>query len=340
MQTYFEKAKCLLCQNAYGGSCKKSVLGDDNYSERFICDLCGSYEVEGTIAFPELQPLQKAILSHKICTTTREGANKDKWFRITHDFLNALESQRLPNPKVQAANMLRYIGDEVSRLGNPIKKLPLNFHMIIGAFDHECVRSLVYELEQNCIIKLGKIIRGTAAEGVSGSTAEKKGLPPSLPFGGLDLTLIGWEQYEEEKRGRLDGNYGFLAMKFGVKYLNKFIEDVLKPTVQENIGYELVDMNDRPEAGIIDNIMRVRIRDAKFVIVDLTHDNQGAYWEAGYAEGLGKPVIYICEEKKFDQKKTHFDTNHCTTVLWSKSNNEGFCKELIATLLRSLDEAI
>ena len=39
------------------------------------------------------------------------------------------------------------------------------------------------------------------------------------------------------------------------------------------------------------------VRDAAFVISDLTHDNSGAYWEAGYAEGLGKPVIYICEEK-------------------------------------------
>ena len=39
------------------------------------------------------------------------------------------------------------------------------------------------------------------------------------------------------------------------------------------------------------------IRDAKFVIADLTHDNNGAYWEAGYAEGLGKPVIYICEKE-------------------------------------------
>ena len=62
--------------------------------------------------------------------------------------------------------------------------------------------------------------------------------------------------------------------------------------------------------------MRVKIRDAKFVIADLTHDNNGAYWEAGYAEGLGKPVVYICEKTKFEDKNngTHFDVNHCTTL--------------------------
>lgn len=97
-------------------------------------------------------------------------------------------------------------------------------------------------------------------------------------------------------------------------------------------------MGDVPQAGIVDNIMRIRIRDSAFVIADLTHDNSGAYWEEGYAEGLGKPVIYICEKTKFNEKTTHFDTNHCTTVLWSEDDPEGFRKELIATLRRSLDD--
>src|SRR3546814_6925901 len=79
-------------------------------------------------------------------------------------------------------------------------------------------------------------------------------------------------------------------------------------------------MRNVARAGIIDNIMRSQIRDAAFVIVDLTHDNSGAYWEAGYAEGLGKPVIYICEKAKFDKAKTHFDTNHCTTVVRSEEH--------------------
>ena len=97
-------------------------------------------------------------------------------------------------------------------------------------------------------------------------------------------------------------------------------------------------MRDIGRAGIIDNIMRVHIRDAKFVIVDLTHDNNGAYWEAGYAEGLGKPVVYICEREKFEAKKTHFDTNHCMTVPWSRDDDEGFRRRLTATLRRSLDQ--
>ena len=131
-------------------------------------------------------------------------------------------------------------------------------------------------------------------------------------------------------------------MQFNEPDLESFVWDVVKPEVKDATGYDLVDMRDVSKAGIIDNIMRVRIRDAKFVIADLTHGNNGAYWEAGYAEGLGKPVIYICEKKKFESNDgTHFDTNHCTTVIWSKSrdNDKDFRQKLTATLRRSLDES-
>jgi len=48
-------------------------------------------------------------------------------------------------------------------------------------------------------------------------------------------------------------------------------------------------------------------------------------------------VIYICEESKFDEAKTHFDVNHCTTVLWSPEKEEKFMQDIVATLRRSLN---
>ena len=152
----------------------------------------------------------------------------------------------------------------------------------------------------------------------------------------VDLTLDGWDRYEAEKRGQFSGNYGFLARKFNDPDFDPFVQQVVKPAVEEGLGYALVDMNDVSRAGVIDNITRAQIRDAAFVISDLTHANLGAYWEAGFAEGLGKPVIYICEKEKFEKEGTHFDTNHYTTVPWSKDDQDGFREVLIATLRRSL----
>lgn len=225
------------------------------------------------------------------------------------------------SPAVQAMNLIRYIGDEVSKSGEPIRELPENIHGIIHAPTPVFANQLIRELCENGLIKASKMID----------------IGDGFVFLGVNLALRGWEEYEAEQRGRVSGNHGFIAMQFGDPELDRFVEEVVKPAVEEGVGYDLVDMRNVARAGIIDNIMRVQIRDAKFLIVDLTHDNNGAYWEAGYAEGLGKPVIYICEKDKFDETKTHFDTNHCTTVPWSRDDEENFRRDLVATLRRSLE---
>lgn len=224
------------------------------------------------------------------------------------------------SPSVQAMNLIRYIGDEVLETGRPIHQLR-DISVEIGAQSAELAGGLLEELQERGLVKMGK---------------------PTKTFSGtiyqnVNLSLAGWDRYEAEKHGELSGDYGFLARKFDEPELDKFVHDVLKPTVEESTGYKLHDMNDVSRAGVIDNIIRIEIRDAKFVLVDLTHDNNGAYWEAGYAEGLGKPVIYLCEQRKFDTEKTHFDTNHCTTVHWDRNDDAEFRSRLIATLRRSLD---
>ena len=226
------------------------------------------------------------------------------------------------SPAKQQMNLIRYIGDRVSESGKPIDQIGAkSICSIIGAPSEEFLDHLIEELADNGIIKMIEPIRT-----IGGNT-----------FLRVNLTLTGWKLYEAEKRGQLDGNIGFMAMQFGVSDLDSFVENVVKPAVKR-VGYRLVTMKDVSTAGVIDNIMSVQIRDATFVIADLTHDNNGAYWEAGYAEGLGKPVIYICEKDKFEKTRTHFDTNHRTTIKWSKDDPEQFSKELIATLRRSLSD--
>lgn len=227
------------------------------------------------------------------------------------------------SPAIQAMNLVRYIGDEVSESGMPIRYLKCaDIHKTIGAPSEDFAGQLIQDLNERGTVKFAERSRERGA---------------GAAFFSITLTLDGWEQYEAEKRGKFGGNYGFIAMQFGDSELDPFVRDIVKPAVKEGIGYDLVDMRDVARAGVIDNILRTQIRDAAFLIVDLTHDNPGAYWEAGYAEGLGKPVIYICEKEKFEAARTHFDTNHCTTVLWSKADVDGFQRALIATLRRSLD---
>lgn len=79
-----------------------------------------------------------------------------------------------------------------------------------------------------------------------------------------------------------------------------------------------------------------------FLIAELTQGDHGVYWEAGFAEGLGKPVIYTCEKFYFNEKKTHFDTNNLHTVLWEddKDKLDEAAKQLKITIRATLpDEA-
>jgi nucleoside 2-deoxyribosyltransferase len=81
-------------------------------------------------------------------------------------------------------------------------------------------------------------------------------------------------------------------------------------------------------------------RQSKFLIADLTHGNAGAYWEAGFAEGLGKPVIYTCKKDVFDNKRVHFDANHHLTVIWNIATLENAAQELKNTIRATFpDEA-
>ena len=79
------------------------------------------------------------------------------------------------------------------------------------------------------------------------------------------------------------------------------------------------------------------IRESRFLIMDISDPNYGAYYEAGYAEGLGKEVIISCrksiynkkymseEEKKYERYlKPHFDIAQKQTLLWEDYDDLSF----------------
>ncbi len=280
----------------------------------------------------DLNPIQRAALSHRIRVKSDIAESAKRLVHLTGPVLADLrESAELPSLAAQAANAIRFIGDHVSRSGSALAEPPPEFHAIVGSPDPASAEWLLIQLRDKGIVDIGA--KSLASRPLPGQ--QTVGIKTVLKT--LRLTLDGSERYQTEKRSGASSDYGFIAMQFNEPTLDNFVRDVVKPTIRTALGYDLVDMRDVSRAGVIDNIMRMQIRGAAFVIVDLTHGNKGAYWEAGYAEGLGKPVVYICEKDVFEENGTHFDTNHCTTVVWSADDHRAFCDSLIATLRRSLD---
>ncbi len=321
-----EFVNCPVCNR---DDCKTYAIDQDGIG--FDCEACGKFTINGSTYASHFEGsrdftlVQRAALSHYL----RKAADEEVTQDIASEWLSKfLSDAQLPTPPEQAAALIRLIGDYVSKFANGLPfDISVDFSRVGSRDSGEC-GFLIRELLDSGQIK--------SAGGHHQTVRQDNG---SRYVQMYNLTFSGWEKYETERRGLYAGNYGFIAMKFGEKTLDDLVSSTIKPGLKQSLGYDLIDLRDVARAGVIDNILREQIRDAAFVLVDLTHDNSGAYWEAGYAEGLGKPVVYLCEKEKFDKAKTHFDTNHCTTVIWSKdkSEQEGFVQNLSATLRRSLD---
>lgn len=100
----------------------------------------------------------------------------------------------------------------------------------------------------------------------------------------------------------------------------------------EQTGFELRSVTQK--AGLVDAVIEDEIRRCRFLIADLTDSNAGAYWEAGFAEGLGKPVIYVCNAAKFAD--IHFDANHRHTIKWDIGALDETAKNLKAVIRNTL----
>lgn len=318
--------RCAICQGRTGAKCTTTNVGLRD-ALGFDCEACGEYMAARSawitwLDADRLNPLQRAALSHQVRVVDRSVEIPT----ITTYWLDEfIKNPRLPSVSIQAANLIRAIGDRQSTSGQPYLLDGVTDCSLVGSFDPDAFYHLANELrDKGLLAKRGDEQR---------PNPRGTGTLTSPLYG---LTLDGWERYEAEHRGKIAGRYGFLALKFGDPELEHFVEQTIKPTVKTALGYDVVDMRNVARAGVIDNILREQIRDAAFLLVDLTHDNSGAYWEAGYAEGLGKPVIYLCERAKFSDASTHFDTNHCTTVQWQIGDEERFSLELVATIRRSL----
>jgi nucleoside 2-deoxyribosyltransferase len=70
-----------------------------------------------------------------------------------------------------------------------------------------------------------------------------------------------------------------------------------------------------PSAGDdIDARIVAKLKQCRFVVADVTGARTGVYFEAGFALGFGRPVIWTC--RRDDAKDMHFDTRQYNHILW------------------------
>ena len=299
---------CIVC-----GSPANIVLRDLHRGTMVDCSRCGDFAVS-RIAASDFLPLrdakQRALASHLI--RKLQGAKRPT---LETEFFELLSRHILPTPAEAEDNLLLWLAEKAD--GSPGKQTPIvhkdpNIQGLIGVIDESDVVWVVDALRTQ-----GLIICSNAL-----------GMTRSY------LSPLGWRRIEELKRAHVSSTFAFFARQFHNPDLDKVFEECLRPAVAQT-GYDLRPVTQR--AGLVDAIIEDEIRRCRFLIADLSDDNAGAYWEAGFAEGLGKPVIYVCRAKDgMEEKKTHFDANHRHTVRWDLSSLEQTAKELKAVIRNTL----
>ena len=299
----------------------RSWQSDNKYGKYFSCDMCGEFILTDTLIEdmkPSMENTDKASLLSHVIRKMQKGSRYV--FLTTYDVDNILKNAKLPNPGEQASNFIIWLGENLPGPGETIWVEPSKYQSIMGAKTPNGF-GLVLKHLFNTGIVVGNLSEAINAPGRAHVT----------------LSMKGWDYYDELKRGHIASRNAFMAMKFGDATLDIIYGSYFKPAV-EKAGFNLFKLDDKPKAGLIDNRIRVEIRTSSFLISDLTHDNPGAYWEAGFAEGLGKPVIYTCEKGKFLRERTHFDTNHNMTVVWDSDNPQEAADLLKATIRATLPD--
>lgn len=108
--------------------------------------------------------------------------------------------------------------------------------------------------------------------------------------------------------------------------------------VIEDKGYKAMVIDEKEHNEQIVPQIFEEIHKAEFIIADLTGHRNGVYYEAGFAKGLGKEVIFTCSADDFE--KSHFDVKQINTIKWKDIwELEGkLSKRLEAMMTNELEE--
>lgn len=140
------------------------------------------------------------------------------------------------------------------------------------------------------------------------------------------LTVEGYARLAGIQETKTDSKKGFMAMWFNPS-MDQAWREGFEPGIRD-AGYEPVRIDETQHINKIEDEIIAEIRRSRFVVADLTHGKKGVrggvYYEAGFARGLGIPVIFTCRknEKKEDKKEdkvkqeVHFDVDHYNRIIW------------------------
>lgn len=132
--------------------------------------------------------------------------------------------------------------------------------------------------------------------------------------GEIVISVEGWNKIAELQRARTgqDTTQVFVAMWFNPDMGNAYAAGLAAGI--KAAGYVPLRIDKSEHNNKIDDEIIAEIRKSRFLVADFTGHRGGVYYEAGFALGLGIPVIWTCQKDHLD--KAHFDTRQYNHIDW------------------------
>lgn len=148
----------------------------------------------------------------------------------------------------------------------------------------------------------------------------------------LDICLSpkAWDKIHElQKKPSGKTNQAFVAMWFD-KSMDDFWERGFTPAIEDDGRFIAIRIDRKDFNGKICDEIIAEIRKSKFLVADFTGQRGGVYYEAGFAHGLGIPVIFTAKNEELE--KLHFDTRQFNHIGY---NTPEELKDLLRNRIRA-----
>lgn len=323
--------KCYVC----GFPAAKCQVNNDPISSFYVCPVCGRYQLtESELSNPSLernklcpflyyngfhQPDIISLTESRYFTTLskekcdeyvleREKGNDSHGHPVHLD--NDIINSWYPKSFAEKINMILlrldklsdYIGQEII-----IPKELFYSLMFVDRYKKDGTEVLLEEdMNRQAYFYINYLIDSEYIKGGT-SISDNKVKP-------ITISPKGYQRIDQVQMNKGYGRNALVAMKFGNDTL-KLREFIKKGIIEADFNPILIDEVQYNE--FITPELLSNIRNSRFVVVDLTHQNNGAYFEEGYAMGLGKPVIQLCKK----DTKLHFDIAQKNTIIWEKEED-------------------
>ena len=304
--------KCLLCENP----AKKVLLNVKNGDTAYICPKCGSYSVPGEIKQSLLlNRAKKEIRYYVSCFLRRKKDSHEKnfVFPLTEKNIDWILRNEVPDTaEEKVESLLDYVNCNSSFFGALV---PVDKRVSYSQKEAE-FQNIVREMEEQ---KLLIVLRNSDGVHVS-------------------LTMKGIEFLNKTRKRPKEDNC-FIAMWFDPEMGDAYIK-CFEPACID-AGYKPIRVDQEFYNGDVTDRIIGNIRTTQFTIADMTGYRGGVYYEAGFAKGLGKQVIFTCRTDWFDKdpeknRRVHFDLTHENFITWDSNHLDLFRQQLIDRIIATI----